>query len=141
MKLTQTTEQDIERLVRWIEADPYHKDCLNPYWWLTGMGVFAFCLQDKEGPLSYVRLDEKDSDGLIRLHTQFGPVEEVSKSRLVVGMLDCIPVVQQFCKDQNGTGIIFQSVSPSLISFMKKKFRFEDFGQDDFVWRIEQAGT
>lgn len=140
MKLAHTTELDVEHLARWIAQDPYHQDCLNPYWWMTGLGVLAFCLRDKEGPLAYVRLDEKNADGLIRLHTQFGPREEVSKSRLVAGMLQCIPIVQQFCIEQSGKGIIFQSVSPSLIGFMKKKFNFEDFNQDDFVWRIEQVG-
>ncbi len=140
MKLAPSTEQDIERLTRWIEADPYHHECFNPYWWLTGQGIFSFCLQDKEGPLAYFRLDEKNPDGFIRLHIQFAPREEVSKLRLISGLFKCIPIVQDFCKQQDG-GIIFQSVNPSLIAFAKKNFNFEDFGQDDFVWRIEQAGV
>lgn len=135
MRITSSSEQDVEKLSQWIEADPYHKDCFDPTWWLTGSGILSFCLQDDIGPVAYVRLDEKDVDGLIRLHTQFAPIEEVSKLRLAKSMIWCVPVVQKFCKQNGGKGVIFQSVNSLLIEFMKKKFNFEEFGQDNFVWK------
>jgi hypothetical protein len=135
MKLTPSTNKDIDRLSKWIESDPYHKDYLDPYWWITGAegSWLSFCLEDNEGPLCYVRLDE-ERDGLIRLHTQFAPREEVTKIRLIKGMLKCVPIVQEFC-EWHGSGVIFQSTSSLLIDFMKRKFNFEDVGQTDFVWR------
>ena len=142
IKLVPSTEQDIEQLTEWIKSDPYHKDCLNPVWWLTGAdgSLLCYCLQDSEGPLCYVRLDPKDSDGLIRLHTQFAPVEQISKIRLVKGMLKCVPIMMEFCKQQQATGLVFESRSSLLIDFMKRKFGFKDLSQDQFVWHVDQGG-
>lgn len=136
MKLTPSTEQDIEILKRWSEQDIDLTHCrIDPAWWLTGAegSLLSFCLQDEDGPVAYVRLDKKRPDGLIRLHTQFAPREEVAKLRLAKGMLKCVPVVQDFCKQQGGSGIIFQSSSPLLIDFMKRKFGFQSAGSNDYV--------
>lgn len=126
---------DTERLIKWIENDPYHRDFLDPVWWLTGVdgSLLSYRLDDSQGPLCYVRLDPKEPSGLIRLHTQFGPREEVTKLRLVKGMLQCIPNMISFAKSNNASGIIFQSVNPSLIEFMKKKFNFQPAGGNDYV--------
>jgi len=137
IKLVPSVEQDIERLSRWIKADPYHKDCLNPQWWLTGNGILCFCLQDDIGPVAYVRLDAEDLEGLIRLHTQFAPRDEVLKLRLIKAMLKCVPIVQEFCKQRGGNGIVFQSVNPLLIDFMKRKFGFQPAGDDDYILSLK----
>jgi hypothetical protein len=144
MKLVPSTEQDIERLTAWIEADPYHKDCLNPMWWLTGADhgcLLAFRLDDDHGALCYVRLDQEVLSSRIRLHTQFAPIEQVSKLRLVKGMLKCIPVIEDFCTKQNASGIIFQSVSPLLIDFMDRKFGFKPAGGDDYLLKFEDTNA
>ena len=137
-----STEKDIATLRYWmdVDIDPTHH-CADPFWWITGSegSLLCFCTQDSEGPLCYVRLDPKDSDGLIRLHTQFAPRDQVSKLRLVGAMLKCFPMVQLFCRQQSGSGIIFQSTSMSLIDFMKRKFGFEQFSQDQFIWRTKEG--
>lgn len=131
MKLEPSTEKDVQQLSRWITADPYHKDCLDPVWWLTGSGLLTFCLQDDKGPVCYVRLDE-ENEVLIRLHTQFGPREEVSKLRLIKGMLYCFPMVRIFCNHRYSS-IVFNSVSPLLIDFMERKYGFQPVGGNDYV--------
>lgn len=132
MKLTESTLSDIKQLTEWIASDSYHKVQGQAEWWLTGNGgLLSFCLQDEKGPLCYVRLDAP-YEGLVRLHTQFGPIEEVSKIRLVRGMLKCIPIVIDFSKNQGALGIIFNSVSPTLIAFMSK-YGFRPTEDDDFV--------
>lgn len=138
MKLIPSTEQDITTLTQWIQNDPYHKDYLDPLWWLTGADgtLLAFCLTDDQGAICFVRLDEKN-DNTIRLHCQFAPRDQVSKIRLLKGMLKCIPVVQSFCRNEGASGIVFQSVNPLLIDFMKRKFGFEHVSQNDYLW---QAG-
>jgi hypothetical protein len=142
IKLSPSTEQDIERLTAWIKSDPYHKDCLNPIWWLTGVegSLLSFRLDDDHGPLCYVRLDQDILTGLIRLHTQFAPRQDVSKLRLVRGMLKCVPIVEKFSREQKASGIVFQSTSPLLIDFMKKKFEFQPAGGDDYLFPL-QAGV
>jgi hypothetical protein len=142
IKLISSTWGDRERLERWIKEDPYHKDFLHPFWWLTGRDgtLLCFRLDDFDGPLCYVRLDEKLPDGTIRLHTQFAPREEVSKLRLVKGMLKCIPIILHVCRQQHAVSIVFQSVSPTLIGFMQKKFGFQPAGGTDYMLPL-QAGV
>lgn len=139
--LTPSVESDIEQLTRWINKDPYHRDIVNPIWWLTGAlgSCLGFRLDDETGPVAYVRLDEENKDNLLRLHTQFAPREEVEKLRLVRAMYMCIPTVKKFCIQRNASGIVFQSKSEPLIGLMKRKFRFSDFSQDEFIWRVQEG--
>jgi hypothetical protein len=142
IKLIPSDDKDVERLLRWIALDEFHRDLpLNPYFWLTAAhgSLLAFRLDDNDGPLCYVRLDEKDSLGEIRLHTQFAPRDEVSKLRLVKGMLQCIPMVLYECRRQHAAGIIFESVSPTLIGFMSKKFGFKPAGGTDYILPLQEG--
>lgn len=132
MQFTPSTEQDIQQLTEWIEADPYHKDCLDPFWWLTGNGVLSFKIEDGSGTTLYVRLDE--DNGLMRLHTQFAPESEVSKTRVVKTILWTIPKLQTMAENNGLAGFIYKSTSPLLIEFMKKKFGFSPVGTNDDYW-------
>lgn len=129
IKLTASNMDDVPQLTEWVAADPYHQHQSQPEWWLTGNGLLAFCLSDDKGPLTYVRLDE-DGD-YVRIHTQFAPESVVSKRRLIVGMVDCMMRLIDLYKGQKA-GLIFQSVSPALIAFMGKYFKFEDVGNNDY---------
>lgn len=129
MKLENSTADDVEKLTRWIQADPYHKDCLNPVWWLTGQGFQSFRLDDSVGATMYVRLD-KDVEDLLRIHIQFGPESEVSKSRVVKAIIKTLPVIAQFAKTVGMKGLIYRSVSKSLINFLQIKFGFTPVGSD-----------
>jgi hypothetical protein len=141
MKLTSSTGQNIEQLSAWIAADPDHSGEMSAEWWVTGSegSLLAFRLDDACGPLCYVRLDEKDSNGLIRLHTQFAPRQQVSKVRLIKGMLWCVPVVQKFCEQQNSSNIIFQSSNTLLVGFMKRKFRVQLAGGSDYILPLQAS--
>jgi hypothetical protein len=135
MRLAHSTEQDVPQIQEWIKLDPHHKEH-DPKWWLTGNGLLSFVLLDDKGPLCYVRLDKEDN--MVRLHTQFGPREEVNKIRLIKGMLHCIPIVISFSMGQRDvTGVVFSSVSESLIFFMEKKYDFKSVGNDDYVLDFE----
>jgi hypothetical protein len=128
--LTPSTEQDLEQLTEWILHDPYHFHRGQPEWWLTGNdNLLAFCLSDDTGPLCYVRLDSED--GYVRIHTQFAPESVVSKKRLVVGMIGCMRKLIEFYKSSS-KGMIFNSVSPSLVAFMDKQLNFKSVGNDDY---------
>lgn len=129
MNITESTEQDIQQLTEWIQNDPYHKDCLNPTWWLTGNGLLSYCLTDSKGPTMFVRTDQENE--LLRLHVQFAPESEVSKLRTIKSMTWAMPVMEYFAKQNKLKGMIYKSVSPSLISFMQIKFGFTPLGHDD----------
>jgi len=137
-KITVTTEADLPQIQEWINADPYHKDdprC-TAEGLLTGNGALAFCLGDDEGPLCFVRLDVESE--FLRLSTQFGPEAEVSKKRLVTGLLSTgIPAIIIFAKEGKYKGIVFESTSPTLIAFMDKQ-GFRPLSGNDYVLNFEE---
>jgi hypothetical protein len=124
-----STIDDIPQLLEWIDYDPYHFHQGQPSWWLTGSGLLAFTLMDERGPLCYVRLD--DEEEYVRIHTQFAPEAEVSRRRLLVGMNQCMLKLIKVYRSTK-RGMVFNSVSPSLIAFMGKRFEFESVGNDDY---------
>ena len=134
IKFDTSIEDDIPQLVLWIANDPYHYRQVQPTWWLTGNGLLAFTLLDERGSLCYVRLD--DEDGYIRIHTQFAPETVVPKRRLLVGMVQCMDeLIKLYGKKK---GMIFNSVNPSLIAFMNKRFGFTSVGNDDYRLDFEE---
>ena len=135
--LRPTTEEDLPKIREWLAADPWHK--ANPKhsaeFLLTGQGMLTFCLTDDEGPLCFVRLDKEGDwdEPWARLATQFGPESEVSKRRLVAGLLGSgIPAIILHAQEHGCLGIVFESVSPALITFMGK-LGFKAAGGDDYA--------
>jgi hypothetical protein len=138
MRLIETLPTDIPQIDEWINADPFHKDDPKVYaeGFLTGLGALSFCVVDDEGPLFFVRLDVEGER--LRLATQFAPLEVVSKSRLITGLLSTgIPAIIAFAKKGGYSGIVFESTSESLIFFMLKQGWALD-KDDDYVLRFEQ---
>lgn len=133
ISLETTTEQHLPKITEWIAADPWHRDFHNdPKWLLTGRGVLTFHIVDDEGPLCFVRLDSEGK--MLRLATQFGPENEVSKRRLVVGLLECgIPTIKTFGQENGFKGIVFESASESLIQFMNRQGFFKTERDNEFA--------
>jgi len=129
IKLTPSTTDDIEQIQEWISLDQLSRPS-TPEWWLTGANgsLLIFCLTDDKGPLCFVRLD-RDGE-LVRFHMLFGPVSEVSKIRLIKGILKAIPIVMNHAKDIGAKGAVFDSRSPSLIAFMERQGFIFDKGED-----------
>src|SRR6266436_3312688 len=128
-----TVDSDLMKIREWIATDPFHKDeeQHSAEWLLTGNGALAFCVADEQGPLCYVRLDAEGD--MLRLATQFGPESEVSKKRLVTGLLSAgIPAIIEFGKNKGYKGIVFESISESLIAFMERQGFFKAAGKNDY---------
>jgi hypothetical protein len=138
IKFTPSTYEDLEQLGEWILHDPYHFHLGQPEWWLTGAAgsLLAFCLMDDRGPLTYVRLDEEGE--YVRIHTQFAPKTEVSNRRLVVGMIYAVKSLIKLYESEGKKGLVFNSVSPSLIGFMDKHLGFKSVGNDDYRLDFEE---
>jgi hypothetical protein len=135
INLSESTLDDLEQLTEWILHDPYHFHQGQPEWWLTGNdNLLAFCLMDEIGPVCYVRLDSEN--GYVRIHTQFAPESVVGKRRLVSAMVQCMSKLIEFYKE-SAKGMIFNSVSPSLVAFMSKNLKFESVGNDDYQLEFE----
>jgi len=137
VKLTPTLPSDLEKIQKWIQVDPWHKDETrhSAEFLLTGNGLLTFCLTDDNGPICFVRLDAEGE--MLRLATQFGPESEVSKKRLVVGLLSMgIPAIVKFGKDQGFKGIVFESTSESLVAFMSRQ-GFKHVNDNDYALVFE----
>lgn len=132
MRFDASTKENVPEIEEWTAHDPYHFHQGQPEWWLTNAAgsLLAFRLMDAQGPLAYVRLDAEG--GYARIHTQFAPETVVSKRRLVVGMRGCLEKLIEFNKTMDAKGMVFNSVSPSLIAFMEKYFKFKPVGQNDY---------
>jgi len=135
MKLTPSTEQDVEQLTEWIKADEYHKDVLNPHWWLTGNGLLSFRLEDSKGVAMYVRLD-RDED-LLRMNFQFAPPEVVSKMRVARTLLWIVPKMRVIADQNQLKGLIFRSRSPNLVTFGQVAFSFVPVENNDYKLMFE----
>lgn len=138
MRIMTATEIHLPQIQEWIDADPYHKDdprC-TAEGLLTGQGKLTFCLADDEGPLCFVRLDAEGE--MLRLSTQFAPESEVSKKRLITGLLSTgIPAIIKFGQDEGFKGIVFESTSDSLIGFMDKQ-GFKHVSGIDYALAFEE---
>ena len=135
---TPTTYDDLALIRDWIAADPWHKDdpSFQAEKLLTGFGLLSFCLRDEEGPLCFVRLDVEGD--MVRFATQFGPEEEVSKRRLVIGLLSTgITSLIEFAKSKGYKGLVFETKNESLINFMAKQ-NFVSAGNNDYSLTFEE---
>lgn len=137
MRLTPTTREDLHQIREWINADPFHKNdsTFLAEDLLTPNGLLSFCLCDDKGPLCFIRLNQ-DID-MVRIVIQFGPEPEVSKRRLIAGLIEGgIPAMKSFAKSKNFKGLVFESVNPSLIAFGVKQ-GFKSIGHDDYALVFE----
>ena len=129
IKFVPSTIKDVEQIQQWTDADEYHRGQHNPAWWLTGKGFLSFCLYDDKGPVCYVRMDEGE---YVKLSVQFAPIEIVSKMHLARAIFQAFPKLIEIAKSARCKGIIFNSISPSLIHFMYK-FGFDEAGDNSYV--------
>jgi hypothetical protein len=137
-----TLRNDLNQLQDWIRQDPFH--CDDETWensegMLTGNGLLAFKLVDEKGALCFVRLDAEGE--LVRITIQFALENEVSKRRLVVGLVKLgIPMMVKAAKNKGFKGLVFRSVSESLIKFGIKQ-GFKAIGNDDYAMAFEEQNN
>ena len=141
IKFTPTTLDDQPQICDWIKSDPYHcqgVDATMPGWWVTGSDcLVAGCIEDASGPAMYFRMDKEN--GLVRLHTQFAPVSQVNKLRVVRVIKEAMPALEILAKSKGGKGFVFESTSLTLTGFMRR-LGFEPVldGRDDYVKMFEE---
>jgi hypothetical protein len=131
-----TSNDDLSLLKEWIAADEWHSDptlpCQNPAYWLTGVNgsYLASRLVDELGTVLFFKFDVETTDCL-RLHTQFGPVSDVSERRVAKAILEGLQRFSIHASADGFTSIVTESISPRLVSFLKK-MGFTDAGKNDY---------
>lgn len=126
MKFCLIPEATLPLLTHWIESDKHHRGD-SAEWWFTP-GVLNSVIEDEVGIVCFVKLVKTDIG--LTLHTQFGPQSEVSVRRLIPVILEAIPKIIEVAKPYGS--LSFQSVSPRLISFMKR-FGFEQSTESEDI--------
>lgn len=144
IKFSETLLDDQPQILEWMRADSYHRDATDqgmPGWWVTGSDcLLAACIEDASGPVIYFRLDNTEND-LIRMHVQFGPQNQVSKSRVARGIARAMPALKKVAQEKGAKGFVFESLSPGLIRFMGVLGFVPMPGKenvDDYVLRFEE---
>jgi len=132
------TTTDVLLLQSWIDADPSHSVKEAADWWVFG-GYLHFKLVDEQGTTMFVRFDREGD--LLRLHTQFAPVEEVSETRVAKAISQAIPEFSSYAKLDNVAGIITESSSPKLIAFLCGRLGFKSHGNDNYVLVFDQESV
>jgi hypothetical protein len=136
MLLKPATESDLPQIAKWIEADCFHTNQPSTFW-LTGSDCFfASKVEDDEGTLAYVRIEEEDND--YRIHTQFAPESEVIRSRIAKGIINFITTLQQIGKENGKERLITESINPELIAFLAR-LGFVPFEGDDYVLQLANS--
>ncbi|MCU1305177.1 MAG: hypothetical protein JWQ87_5461 [Candidatus Sulfotelmatobacter sp.] len=121
-KTAESLDRDI--LYDWIAADPEHSAKGMTPDFFYAPDIFAVALDNGTTPGLYVRLDPETA-GTVRLHIQFGTNRRVS----AITMVKAWPTFLQTVKAAGKVSrLIFESVSPPLIAFCKRRFGFTQVG-------------
>lgn len=135
-----TNLEDKAQVRKWIQQDPFHKADYTDEMadsMLTGAeDCFLACaVKDEGGVVFYLQL--KHEGGLVRIGTQFGPSEEVSRSRVAHTITEIMPALRILAASKGAKGLVFYSNSPSLVKFMSR-WGFKPTGVDDYVWMFQE---
>jgi hypothetical protein len=115
LKLRKLSEEDVPRLTEWMQADPYHRE-INPdifFEQYTETLVF----EDEHGPILFVNLART-----LRAFVQFAPDQE-ARSR--AALPEAFHFVKKKARDAFFRELIFESISPRVIAFCKKRLGFK----------------
>jgi hypothetical protein len=127
INLSPTVNEDLDRIKTWQAADidEAHR-IINPTWWLTGaLGSYlAGRAEDSEGIVLYFRFDKETPDTL-RMYTQFGPEEIVSRRRVAAVIAGVLPPYIRSVQAVGIQAIIFETIFPELAAFCTKTLGFE----------------
>jgi hypothetical protein len=131
-----TTAEHINTLRSWITKDKFSR-ISTPRFWMTGESLLSFCCQD-DSPVLFVRIDAEGDAA--RLHTLFGPPEDVSKRRIAESLAVGFPKIADELRRQGFKMAVYESVSPSLIAFMSAFGFIPSTGSsNDFVLEFEAS--
>jgi hypothetical protein len=123
MKYPISSEQDLPQLKRWVDADPAHKNVIEPGFWIRPVsdggvpeeGIQCLRVEDDKGAVFYLRMENA-----IRVYVQFPPEEEISKSRLSSALRRAMWFIGGGAKKAGYHEMMFDSKSPSLVAFFER---------------------
>lgn len=123
MKYIDVTQDDQIETMKWVEADPAHKDVIKGDFWAQPidekgkpiLGIKCIKVQDDSGTVFYLRLEQA-----LRVYIQFPPEQEVYKSRVAFALRRMIHFIGERAKIEGYQEAVFNSKSEHLIAFLDK---------------------
>ncbi len=123
MKYPISSEQDLPQLKSWTDADPTHKDAVDPSFWIRPTdengnpedGIKCLRVEDDKGTVFYLRMENA-----LRVYVQFPPEEEVGKSRLTSALRRAMWFIGGGAKKAGYQEMLFDSKSSHLIAFFER---------------------
>ena len=135
INFTPTTYADRVQILQWITLDPYHTQDASEEsvdLFLTDRDNLLSCaVKDEEGIVFYLQLRQEGE--LVRIGTQFGPEDQVSKKRVVEAIKDALVSTKVLVQSAGAEGFVYESTSHSLIKFMSS-FGFVPHKGNDYLW-------
>jgi hypothetical protein len=141
VRLETTTEKDLPTIDAWCAYEPYLSRAIYNIAFLTASpdSILCFRLDDSAGPTMFVRVEKDLYDRHARMHILFAPESSVSRMRVAKAVVKTFPTILQHFKDLGYEGLIFDSVSQSLIRFLSK-FGFKAVDNtNDFLLKFDPA--
>ena len=112
------TADDIPKIDEWVKQDPDHiGKCDGSFFVLKpdDKGMQCIEVRDEQGVVFYLKF----TNALI-VDTQFAPESEVSKERVRDALKEAFGFFAASSKKLGYHGMLFESVSPTLILFFKR---------------------
>lgn len=115
-KFRPTTANDEALLKEYLAADPEHSQTSTPSFWLPPAiehkGAKYLAVEDEKGVIGFLVLEN-----VVRIHAQFAPPDQIDRTRAATA--NVMTQIQKWARPQYRE-IIFQSISPGLIWFLRK---------------------
>lgn len=111
---------DIPIINEWISIDPDHSAKGMTADFFRQPDTVVFAIDDEDGPIMYFRLDPINAD-VVQLHTQFN---ERARARTAIALVRNFPEVRDRIRQSGAKYMVFDSMSPSLVRFCKRRFGF-----------------
>lgn len=120
MRCRKITESDKPTISKWISRDPDHSKKKMTAEFFFVPETLPFAIEDETGVVMFVRIDLHGAAAV--MHIQF---DEGERRRTAIALIKSFPIVRDSAKSVGARAIIFDSVSPSLIAFCKKRLGFQ----------------
>lgn len=122
MAVRNIIQEDKPRLAKMIAADDHHRESTTPeFFFEPGTKCVVYESDDAEHQM-FVRFSN-----CLRLDIQFDNEDRLFNAKTI---LSNFPKVVAWAKQKGFTEIVFDSNSPDLIVFLKRKFGFEPIGNE-----------
>lgn len=127
MSVRPVNPADKSVLAAWIANDPVHAGVMTPDFFMDDKDAQCLVFEDASGPAMYIRLDPA-SPTKVRAYVQFP-----DSRHNAISLTRAFQIVKDTLKKAGFNQLVFDSVSPSLIRFCKRRLGFVAAGGNDYL--------